>query len=113
MPRGDRGFESRSLQRRVSDESDLLAFASLGIDAPEKRVLAFEEVCGEAVAQRVWRHALLDPGGLGGGSAVVPAGSGNCRVVDKALTALPGGIAKIYLRGDGALYEHELMGLAG
>jgi Transposase DDE domain group 1 len=39
----------------------------------------------------------------------VPAGSGNRRVVEKALAALPGGIAKIYLRGDSALYEHELM----
>jgi Transposase DDE domain group 1 len=39
----------------------------------------------------------------------VPAGSGNRRVVEKANVALPGGIAKIYLRGDSALYEHELM----
>ena len=39
----------------------------------------------------------------------VPASSGNRRVVEKALAALPGGIAKIYLRGDSALYEHELM----
>ena len=39
----------------------------------------------------------------------VPAGSGNRRVVEKALAALPGGIAKIYLRGDSALYEHALM----
>jgi hypothetical protein len=39
----------------------------------------------------------------------VPAGSGNRRVVENALAALPGGIAKIYLRGDSALYEHELM----
>lgn len=35
----------------------------------------------------------------------VPAGSGNRRVVDKALAALPGGIDKIYLRGDSALYD--------
>jgi hypothetical protein len=40
----------------------------------------------------------------------VPAGSGNRRVVEKAIAALPGGIATIYLRGDSALYEHELMG---
>jgi|SRR5579875_140810 len=39
----------------------------------------------------------------------VPAGSGNRRVVEKALAALPGGIARIYLRGDSALYEHALM----
>jgi hypothetical protein len=32
----------------------------------------------------------------------VPAGLGNCRVVEKALAALPGGIDKIYLRGDSA-----------
>jgi len=29
----------------------------------------------------------------------VPARSGNRRVVEKALAALPGGIGKIYLRG--------------
>jgi Transposase DDE domain group 1 len=40
----------------------------------------------------------------------VPAGSGNRRVVEKALAALPGRFDKIYLRGDSALYEHELMG---
>jgi hypothetical protein len=39
----------------------------------------------------------------------VPAGSGNRRVVEKALAALPGGIDKIWLRGDRALYEHALM----
>jgi hypothetical protein len=39
----------------------------------------------------------------------VPAGSGNRRVVEKAIAALPGGIDKIYLRGDSALYEHDLM----
>jgi hypothetical protein len=39
----------------------------------------------------------------------VPAGSGNRRVVEKAIAALPGGIDKIYLRGDSALYEHEPM----
>lgn len=39
----------------------------------------------------------------------VPAGMGNRRVVEKALAALPGGIDKIYLRGDSALYEHALM----
>jgi hypothetical protein len=30
-------------------------------------------------------------------------------VVEKALAALPAGIAKIDLRGDSALYEHDLM----
>src|SRR5271156_635245 len=39
----------------------------------------------------------------------VPAGSGNRRVVEKALAALPGGIDKIDLPGDSALYEHDLM----
>ena len=46
--------------------------------------------------------------GEGDVAARVPAGSGNRRVVEKALAALPGGIAKVYLRGDSALYEHEL-----
>src|SRR5215472_5367513 len=30
--------------------------------------ILLEEVRGEAVPQCVWRHALLDPGGLGGGT---------------------------------------------
>ena len=36
-------------------------------------------------------------------------GSGNPSGSPKALAALPGGLDKIYLRGDSALYEHELM----
>lgn len=39
----------------------------------------------------------------------VPAGCGNRRVVEKALAALPPGLDRIYLRGDSALYEHDLM----
>jgi hypothetical protein len=39
----------------------------------------------------------------------VPAGCGNKRVVEKALGQLPPGIERIYLRGDSALYEHDLM----
>ena len=43
----------------------------------------------------------------------VPAGSGNLRVVKDAMAALPEGIEPIYVRGDSALYEHEVMdGLA-
>lgn len=41
--------------------------------------------------------------------ANVPAGSGNRRVVEKAVAALPGKFDKIYVRGDSALYEHALM----
>jgi hypothetical protein len=39
----------------------------------------------------------------------VPAGSGNRRVVEQALTALPAGVASIRLRGDSALYEQALL----
>lgn len=39
----------------------------------------------------------------------VPAGSGNLRVVQKALRALPDGVEQVFLRGDSALYEHDLM----
>lgn len=39
----------------------------------------------------------------------VPAGSGNLRVVQKALEALPPGIEQIRLRADSALYEHALL----
>jgi hypothetical protein len=39
----------------------------------------------------------------------VPAGSGNQRVVERAVAALPEGVERIYVRGDSALYEHDLM----
>jgi Transposase DDE domain group 1 len=39
----------------------------------------------------------------------VPAGTGNARVIEKAVRALPGSFDKIYVRGDSALYEHEAM----
>jgi hypothetical protein len=39
----------------------------------------------------------------------VPAGSGNQRVIEKAVAALPTGIDKIYMRGDSAFYENDLM----
>lgn len=39
----------------------------------------------------------------------VPAGSGNLRVVQKAVGALPEGVEQVFLRGDSALYEHDLM----
>ncbi|MEK7765097.1 MAG: transposase [bacterium] len=39
----------------------------------------------------------------------VPAGSGNLRMVQKALEALPPGVEQIRVRGDSALYEHALL----
>jgi len=39
----------------------------------------------------------------------VPAGSGNRRVVEQALAALPAGVEAIRLRGDSALYEQALL----
>jgi len=39
----------------------------------------------------------------------VPAGSGNLRVVQKAVEALPPGVEQIRVRGDSALYEHALL----
>jgi hypothetical protein len=39
----------------------------------------------------------------------VPAGTGNARVIEEAVRALPGSFDKIYVRGDSALYEHEAM----
>ena len=39
----------------------------------------------------------------------IPAGSGNLCVVQKAVAALPDGVERVFLRGDSALYEHELM----
>lgn len=43
----------------------------------------------------------------------VPAGSGNWRVIQSALAALPPGVEQVYVRGDSALYEHEVLdGLA-
>jgi hypothetical protein len=42
----------------------------------------------------------------------VPAGSGNLRVLKKAVAALPPGVERILLRSDSAAYEHELMEFA-
>lgn len=39
----------------------------------------------------------------------VPAASGNRRVIEAALKALPDGVKEIYLRADSALYDHSLM----
>ena len=39
----------------------------------------------------------------------VPAGSGNLRVVQRAVEALPDGVQRVRLRGDSALYEGELL----
>jgi len=39
----------------------------------------------------------------------VPAGSGNLRVVQKAVESLPPGVEQIRVRGDSALYEHALL----
>jgi hypothetical protein len=44
----------------------------------------------------------------------VPAGSGNRRVVERAVASLPPGVERILVRGDSALYEQGLLGwLAG
>lgn len=60
----------------------------------------------EVIVADEFRDGNSLPSGL---TRWVPAGSGNRRVVEKAIAALPGGIDKIYLRGDSALYEHALM----
>ena len=39
----------------------------------------------------------------------VPAGSGNKRIVERALAALPPGIERVLIRGDTALYEQSLL----
>lgn len=39
----------------------------------------------------------------------VSASSGNRRVLERALKALPAGVEEVYLRADSALYEHALM----
>jgi len=39
----------------------------------------------------------------------VPAGSGNRRIVEQALAALPAGVDEVRLRGDSALYEQVLL----
>ena len=39
----------------------------------------------------------------------VSAQSGNRRVIERALAALPEGISQVYLRADSALYDHSLM----
>jgi hypothetical protein len=39
----------------------------------------------------------------------VPAGTGNRRVIERALTALPAGVEQVFVRGDSALYEQSLL----
>jgi len=39
----------------------------------------------------------------------VPAGSGNRRMLEKALAALPPGVARVVVRADSAAYEHDLL----
>jgi hypothetical protein len=39
----------------------------------------------------------------------VPAGTGNRRVIEQALAALPTGVQQVLLRGDSALYEQTLL----
>jgi hypothetical protein len=39
----------------------------------------------------------------------VSASTGNRRVIERALAALPAGVAEVYLRADSALYDHRLM----
>lgn len=39
----------------------------------------------------------------------VPAQSGNRRVIERALAALPVGVERVFLRADSALYGHDLM----
>ena len=55
---GDAGIKRRGVELGVTQER--LDHANIDI--------LLEKVRGEAVPQRVWRHALLDPGGLGGGT---------------------------------------------
>ena len=39
----------------------------------------------------------------------VPAGTGNRRLVERAVAALPPGVARILIRADSAAYEHDLL----
>lgn len=39
----------------------------------------------------------------------VPAGCGNGRVLERAMAALPAGVEQIFVRGDSALYEQEVL----
>ncbi len=39
----------------------------------------------------------------------VPAGCGNARILERAVAALPPGVTQIFVRGDSALYEQEVL----
>lgn len=39
----------------------------------------------------------------------VPAGCGNVRILERAVAALPAGVTQCFVRGDSALYEHEVL----
>ena len=51
---------------------------------------AFEQMCGPAMAQRVWRHRLIDTGTFRRSADRVPNGFGGDRVVSAA-TPQPAG----------------------
>src|SRR5258708_25158250 len=55
---GDAGVKCRGVELGMTQKR--LNHANIDI--------LLEEVRGEAVPQRVWRHALLDPRGVGGGT---------------------------------------------
>ena len=39
----------------------------------------------------------------------VPAGCGNARILERAVASLPSGITQVFVRGDSALYEQEVL----
>jgi hypothetical protein len=60
--RPDRGIGDSGVKRRGVE----LGVAEQDLDDADVGVL-FQQVCGEAVPQRMWRYPFLDPGSLGGG----------------------------------------------
>ena len=70
--------------------------------------LAYDGRCGYQPAVALWAEqdvVLADEFRDGN----VSASTGNRRLIERALAALPEGVDKIYLRADSALYDHALM----
>jgi hypothetical protein len=113
--RGLRGLERASraivadLQRRAPQ-----AVATIDLDATiiasGKRAAkrAYDGRCGYQPVIALWAEQdviLADEFRDGN----VSAASGNRRVIERALAALPEGVAAVHLRADSALYDHGLM----
>jgi len=82
--------------------------ASIYATAKESTTTAYDGERGYQPVVAVWAERdLIVADEFRDGN--VPAHSGNERVIRRAVESLPPGVEKIYVRGDTALYEHDVL----